>query len=434
MDTIKIEWKKQSGEAHILPNRQYTQQQSILKLDSQEKKPKKKKVQFKFRTSTSKVEAFENTEHNHSKTHRLQGSLFDDHDYASRSKNGFTTELVETDDKQTCSTRSKIVTTIIIMIIIVTVAIVIGVVVGVSKTQKSIVETTTINNQTSFSVSTTTLVSSISIGNQSGPPCSSYTTIDDPSRNIAQSSLYALCDRGSPFNTSNGGSWIRFIGTGGTILPLTAPAQGRCGAYMFRTSTPKVQAFENAKHTHSKTDRSQRSIFEEHDYTSRSTNSLTAELVETDDKQICSSRSKIITIIIVMIIILTVAVVVGVIVGVSKSQQSIVETTTIDNQTSLSTTTSVSSISIGNQSGPPCSSYTTIDDPSRNIAQSSLFGSCDNGSPFNASNDGSWIRFIGTGGTIIPLAAPAQGHCGAYVGGWFNGTLPTTVGTVANGT
>ncbi|CAF3692424.1 unnamed protein product [Rotaria sp. Silwood1] len=230
MDTIKIEWKKQSGEAHILPNRQYTQQQSILKLDSQEKKPKKKKVQFKFRTSTSKVEAFENTEHNHTKTHRLQGSLFDDHDYTSRSKNGFTTELVETDDKQTCSTRSKIVTTIIIMIIIVTVAIVIGVVVGVSKTQKSIVETTTINNQTSLS--TTTLVSSISIGNQSGPPCSSYTTIDDPSRNIAQSSLYALCDRGSPFNTSNGGSWIRFIGTGGTILPLTAPAQGRCGAYM----------------------------------------------------------------------------------------------------------------------------------------------------------------------------------------------------------
>ncbi|CAF4589542.1 unnamed protein product [Rotaria sp. Silwood1] len=224
MDTIKIEWKKQSGEAHILPNRQYTQQQSILKLDSQEKKPKKKKVQFKFRTSTSKVEAFENTEHNHSKTHRLQGSLFDDHDYASRSKNGFTTELVETDDKQTCSTRSKIVTTIIIMIIIVTVAIVIGVVVGVSKTQK-------------ISVSTTTLVSSISIGNQSGPPCSSYTTIDDPSRNIAQSSLYALCDRGSPFNTSNGGSWIRFIGTGGTILPLTAPAQGRCGAYMREEST-----------------------------------------------------------------------------------------------------------------------------------------------------------------------------------------------------
>ncbi|CAF4624529.1 unnamed protein product [Rotaria sp. Silwood2] len=109
-------------------------------------------------------------------------------------------------------------------------------------------------------------------------------------------------------------------------------------------------------------------------------------------------------------------------------------TTTINNQTSLSTTILVSSISIGSQSGPPCSSYTTINDPSRNVAQTSLYSFCDNGVPFNTSNGGSWIRFIGTGGTTIPLTSPGLNNCGAYIGGWFNGTLPTTVGIVVNGT
>ncbi|CAF2855766.1 unnamed protein product [Rotaria sp. Silwood2] len=147
-------------------------------------------------------------------------------------------------------------------------------------------------------------------------------------------------------------------------------------------------------------------------------------------KQPWSTRSKILTIIIVLFIILTVAIVVGVVVGITKSKQSISEmatTTTINNQTSLSATTLVSSTSIGSQSGSPCSSYTTINDPSRNVAQTSLYGFCDNGAPFNTSNGGSWIRFIGTGGTTIPLTSPGLNNCGAYIGGWFNGTLPTTV-------
>ncbi|CAF2855741.1 unnamed protein product, partial [Rotaria sp. Silwood2] len=152
-------------------------------------------------------------------------------------------------------------------------------------------------------------------------------------------------------------------------------------------------------------------------------------------KQPCSTRSKILTIIIALFIILTVAIVVGVVVGVTNSKQSISETTTtINNQTSLSTTILVSSISIGSQSGSPCSSYTTINDPSRNVAQTSLYSFCDNGVPFNTSNGGSWIRFIGTGGTTIPVTSPTKNHCGAYIGGWFNGTLPTTVGTVFDGT
>ncbi|CAF3097008.1 unnamed protein product [Rotaria sp. Silwood2] len=223
MDSIDIQWQKQSsGDIYTLSSGQYLQQPSILKLDNQEIKPKKKKVQFKFRTSTPKTQAFENTQHNHSK-------IFEDHDYTSSSTNILNDELLETYGKQTSSTRSKILTIIIVLFIIITVGIVVGIVVGVTKSKQSISETTTINNQTSLS--TTTLVSSISIGNQSGPPCSSYTTINDPSRNVAQTS-YGFCDNGAPFNTNNGGSWIRFIGTGGTMIPLTPPGLNHCGGYV----------------------------------------------------------------------------------------------------------------------------------------------------------------------------------------------------------
>ncbi|CAF5084269.1 unnamed protein product, partial [Rotaria sp. Silwood1] len=156
MDSIRIEWQKQSCVVvHTLPNRQHFQPQSIIKLNRQEIKPKKKKVQFKFRTSTPEARAFENT--------------------------GLTQKPIDHKDRF-----SKI------MIIF-------------------------HNQQVSLlliSISTTTLVSSISIGNQSGPPYSSYTTIDDPSRNLAQSSLFGSCDNGSPFNASNGGSWVRFVGSG----------------------------------------------------------------------------------------------------------------------------------------------------------------------------------------------------------------------------
>lgn len=50
-----------------------------------------------------------------------------------------------------------------------------------------------------------------------------------------------------------------------------------------------------------------------------------------------------------------------------------------------------SSVSIGSQSGTPCTSYTTINDPTRNIANAAIYGTRDNGPIFNASNDGSWI-------------------------------------------
>jgi hypothetical protein len=94
----------------------------------------------------------------------------------------------------------------------------------------------------------------------------------------------------------------------------------------------------------------------------------------------------------------------------------------------------MSSVSIGSQSGLPCSSYTTISDPSRNVAQSTSYGPCDVGPLFNTSNGGSWIRFVGTGGTTIPLLSPGSGYCGGFLSGWYNGTVPTIFGDTANGT
>lgn len=92
-----------------------------------------------------------------------------------------------------------------------------------------------------------------------------------------------------------------------------------------------------------------------------------------------------------------------------------------------------STISIGSQTGAPCSSYTTINDPTRNINYKGG-SACDRVSLFNATDGGSWIRFIGTGGTTIPTTPIIKAACGAYVPGWHNGTLPPNVGDIVNGT
>ncbi len=88
----------------------------------------------------------------------------------------------------------------------------------------------------------------------------------------------------------------------------------------------------------------------------------------------------------------------------------------------------------GGASGdPPCSSYTVVNDPSRNIAAWGAGGTCDNGPLFNTNIGGRWIRFMGTGGTIMPLTSPGMNHCGAFLSGWFNESLPTTIGTIVDG-
>jgi hypothetical protein len=91
-------------------------------------------------------------------------------------------------------------------------------------------------------------------------------------------------------------------------------------------------------------------------------------------------------------------------------------------------------VSIGSQSGPPCSSYTTINDPRRSVTYAGYYVGCDNGPLFNGSNDGARIRFVGTGGTTIPTTSPGYSHCGAYISGWFNDTLPLVTNVLTNGT
>ena len=87
-----------------------------------------------------------------------------------------------------------------------------------------------------------------------------------------------------------------------------------------------------------------------------------------------------------------------------------------------------STVSIGSQTGPPCSSYTTIDDPSRNVAPTGLAGPCDNSTIFNTINGGAWIRFIGSGGTMMPITGVSVNRCGGFLAGWYNGTVPTVPG------
>ena len=89
----------------------------------------------------------------------------------------------------------------------------------------------------------------------------------------------------------------------------------------------------------------------------------------------------------------------------------------------------MSTIITGDQSGSPCSSstYTSINDPSRNYKNIDSQGTCDNGYPFITSNGGAWIRFEGSGGTNIPTWPIDINHCGGYVGIRSNTTLPTVI-------
>ncbi|CAF1412676.1 unnamed protein product [Adineta steineri] len=198
-------------------------------------------------------------------------------------------------------------------------------------------------------------------------------------------------------------------------------------------SSNKQQVFENTAYDVSETVHSQKSIFKNHDFPTLSTNIFATKLPEINDKQLCSVRAIFITLIIVVSIIIVTAIAIGIVFGITGSRQK--DNNNDQNSLStVSTTVLLSSVSIGSQIGQPCLSYTTINDPTRNIAQNLNYGTCDNGPLFNASNGGSWIRFVGTGGTIIPLTSAGDYHCGAFLSGWFNGTLPTAVGTSKNGT
>ncbi|CAF3327637.1 unnamed protein product [Rotaria sp. Silwood2] len=171
-----------------------------------------------------------------------------------------------------------------------------------------------------------------------------------------------------------------------------------------------------------------------------STQSSTTLKFATHSGEYCNSkRTKIIIISITTLLIFVILIMIVMMIFLRNSQNATDKSTlsiTEDNVNSYSSTTISTIYDVGQggaSSEPPCSSYTVVNDPSRNIATYGMGGSCDNGLLFNTSIDGRWIRFMGTGGTIIPLTSPEINHCGAYLAGWFNGTLPSIVGTIVSG-
>ncbi|CAF4129073.1 unnamed protein product [Rotaria sordida] len=212
-----------------------------------------------------------------------------------------------------------------------------------------------------------------------------------------------------------------------------------------RTIIPRKpqQAFQNIEPLHTGIVRSNIQPLEHPSYllkptqnfTSRSINDPASQIKIFDDKRLCSPRAAAATFIIAVILIAATGTSIGIVFGVINSSSS--SGTGNNNQNSYTTITSgsvTSSIRIGSQTGSGCSGYTEINDPTRSINNVGSYGSCDNGPIFNASNGGSWIRFVGTGGDRIPMSSAGLKHCGGYLSGWSNNTLPTTQDVVTNGT
>ncbi|CAF0790865.1 unnamed protein product [Adineta steineri] len=230
MKSSIIGWKKQSpNEVYYLPNRQYYPQDSITNFDTSKKiKTNRKKVRFANHSSANKQQAFEDVEQYNS-----EETIFQDYDSKQTSSTNIIiiNELSTTPNKQLCSVREITITFIIIVLIIIVVAIAIGIIFGVVKSSSNTAQTITVYTNSNSSLTTAIMTSSVSIGSQSGAPCSSYTTIDDPTRNVANSGMFGTCDEGPIFNSSNSGAWIRFVGSSGTIIALSPPGSNHCGDY-----------------------------------------------------------------------------------------------------------------------------------------------------------------------------------------------------------
>ncbi|CAF3424622.1 unnamed protein product [Rotaria sp. Silwood1] len=101
---------------------------------------------------------------------------------------------------------------------------------------------------------------------------------------------------------------------------------------------------------------------------------------------------------------------------------------------SIIATNSTTSSSSSGTLPSACSNYTTLDDPTRNVAAAGYALGCDTTSPFINRTMPVWIRFIGTGGSTLPLATPGMNLCGSEGTGWYDGTMPSSTGEIINGT
>ncbi|CAF1244574.1 unnamed protein product [Rotaria magnacalcarata] len=131
-----------------------------------------------------------------------------------------------------------------------------------------------------------------------------------------------------------------------------------------------------------------------------------------------------------------IAIVIGIIAfafGLSALIVALLVRATVDSNLASNSTSSSSSGSSGTLSAA-CSAYTTIDDPTRSISASGYALGCDNTAPFSNQSIGVWIRFIGTGGSTLPLSSPGMNLCGSTGTGWYAGTMPSSTGQITNGT
>jgi hypothetical protein len=83
---------------------------------------------------------------------------------------------------------------------------------------------------------------------------------------------------------------------------------------------------------------------------------------------------------------------------------------------------------------PACSAYITINDPTRSVNAPGYALGCDNTPPFTNQSSPVWMRFEGTGGSTLPLAAPSINLCGTTGTGWYSGQMPASSGQISNGT
>ncbi|CAF3658472.1 unnamed protein product [Rotaria sp. Silwood1] len=236
MNSITSEWKRDSSdEVHFPPKRQYFREDSIGKINNSIKRSTKKKVRFNCQTSiTTEQQSVEYTKNNHADINQSEKLIFNDHNYplSSASTNILTTKLSAIYDQPISSVPTAVITFFIFIFIFIAAAIVLGIIYSIIKSSRNTTVTSikTTNRNAFLTTFTTMMANSVIIRNKNGAPCLSYTTINDPTRNVAQSGLSDSCDNGPLFNISNGGTWIRFVGSGGTIIPLSSPGRNHCGA------------------------------------------------------------------------------------------------------------------------------------------------------------------------------------------------------------
>ncbi|CAF1159865.1 unnamed protein product [Rotaria sordida] len=127
----------------------------------------------------------------------------------------------------------------------------------------------------------------------------------------------------------------------------------------------------------------------------------------------------------ILIFLALVSAIVIPIVVLSNKSDTVITTTisTICPTTSITTTVTASSLPA------QCSSYTTITDDTRS-PDNLVLSTCDD---TILSTTPIWVRFTGSGGTLLASCPIDEGRCGADAPGWYSGIYPSLAGAVTSG-